>query len=288
MLRLDPARPPLWRSPSTLQFGLDASLVVRDPSGWQQRLLHALEAGVADATLESVGRAFGAPAGAATDFVTRIAPALVRPDAGPDSVVLQLADPVDVGLERLLGDALEGAGLFVLGEPWHGAPGETPSHHGPVVVIAHGVVEPRRASALMGADVPHLPIVFGVGGVEIGPFVVPGRTACLACVAAHRRDADPAWPLLAAQLLGRPPMPVDAALATESAGVAALLLSEGARHPHRQQQRSVTLRSGALHRSVRVHRPHAACRCRSLAGIATGADPVRLAPRSATDLAVPA
>ena len=42
----------------------------------------------------------------------------------------------------------------------------------------------------------------------VGPFVVPGRTACLRCVDAHHTDADPAWPLLvrqyAAASLARP------------------------------------------------------------------------------------
>ena len=34
---------------------------------------------------------------------------------------------------------------------------------------------------------------------SIGPFVVPGETACLRCVDAHCTDADPSWPLLVRQ-----------------------------------------------------------------------------------------
>ena len=34
----------------------------------------------------------------------------------------------------------------------------------------------------------------------VGPLVVPGRTSCLGCADLHRRDADPSWPALAAQL----------------------------------------------------------------------------------------
>lgn len=41
--------------------------------------------------------------------------------------------------------------------------------------------------------------VRGETGV-VGPFVVPGRTSCLRCADLHRRDADPWWPTLAAQL----------------------------------------------------------------------------------------
>ncbi|UOY01313.1 ThiF family adenylyltransferase [Blastococcus sp. PRF04-17] len=50
------------------------------------------------------------------------------------------------------------------------------------------------------AGVPHLvATVRGETGV-VGPFVVPGRTSCLRCADLHRRDADPRWPRLAAQL----------------------------------------------------------------------------------------
>ena len=34
----------------------------------------------------------------------------------------------------------------------------------------------------------------------VGPLVVPGRTSCLRCADLSRRDADPHWPLVLAQL----------------------------------------------------------------------------------------
>jgi ThiF family len=50
------------------------------------------------------------------------------------------------------------------------------------------------------AGIPHLvATVRGQTGV-VGPFVVPGRTSCLRCADLHRRDAEPRWPGLAAQL----------------------------------------------------------------------------------------
>jgi hypothetical protein len=48
--------------------------------------------------------------------------------------------------------------------------------------------------------------VLGQTGV-VGPFVVPGRTSCLRCADLHRCDADPDWPLLAAQLTANEPPP---------------------------------------------------------------------------------
>ena len=120
------------------------------------------------------------------------------------------------------------------------------------------------------------------------PLRRPGRTACLACVAAHRRDADPAWPLVAAQLIGRPLADIDAAIACEAGIVAARLISEGERRAARQTTHSLTLRAGSLHRTSRAHRPHAECRCRSLAGTGRAADLVDLAPTTATAFARPA
>jgi bacteriocin biosynthesis cyclodehydratase domain-containing protein len=46
---------------------------------------------------------------------------------------------------------------------------------------------------------PYLLVRLTEGRAVIGPFVVPGRTACLRCVDAHCTDADPAWPLLVEQ-----------------------------------------------------------------------------------------
>lgn len=54
---------------------------------------------------------------------------------------------------------------------------------------------------------PHLvATVRGQTGV-VGPLVVPGSTACLRCGELHRRDADPRWPELAAQLTADEPVP---------------------------------------------------------------------------------
>jgi hypothetical protein len=58
----------------------------------------------------------------------------------------------------------------------------------------------------------------------IGPFVLPGRTPCLRCVELTRGDRDPAWPVLAAQLIGERSRvePCDVVLASAAASVAAL------------------------------------------------------------------
>ena len=228
--------------------------------------------------------ALGAPENAAEAFVRRIARALCPPATPRPRIALQ--SPHGFPRERLdlVAESLGAAGVDVSPITWFGAPAERVEASAPVVVLAHHVVEPRRAAALMSGDIPHVPLVFTASGAEIGPFVVPGRTACLACLAAHRCDADPAWPLLVAQLLGRPAPAASRAMVIEASFVTARLISEAGR----QRPRSLTLRADSLHRSMRAHRPHAECRCRSLAGIATAAAPAFLATTTSTELARPA
>ncbi len=267
MLRLDPAHPPLWRDATTLQFGLEPVAIVDVSEPWQERLVRELERGIPPAGLEAVGSAVGAPDGAVGVFVRRLSRALATERPAPPSCVLMLtAERDDSALVGHLRDALEAAGFASAREPWSRteATGDTP-----VILVAHHVVDPRSAALLLGRDIPHLPVVFSGTSVEIGPFVRPGLTPCLACVAAHRRDADDAWPQLASQLLGRRAPHVSAAAAWEGGLAAAHMLTDAARHPGRRIAHSLTVRAETGARTTRTHRPHVACRCRSLGGIAT-------------------
>ena len=102
------------------------------------------------------------------------------------------------------------------------APGRRPDL---VVLASTEPVDTMLRTALAGGRVPHL-----VAGVRettavVGPLVLPGRTGCLHCGDLHRSDRDPAWPVVAAQLVGirrRREEPCDVALATLAASLAAL------------------------------------------------------------------
>lgn len=65
------------------------------------------------------------------------------------------------------------------------------------------VVDPCLVSELVAGRTPHLQVWLRDGVGIIGPLVLPGRSSCLRCADLHRSDADPEWPSLAAQLLGR-------------------------------------------------------------------------------------
>jgi bacteriocin biosynthesis cyclodehydratase domain-containing protein len=92
-----------------------------------------------------------------------------------------------------------------------------------VVLAAGPVPDPSDRVRWTDMGVPHLPITFRDAVAIVGPLVEPGVTACLTCVEEHRRDRDPAWPALAAQLATEPaPEPSEPALAAAAAGAAAL------------------------------------------------------------------
>ncbi|MBB3086041.1 ThiF family adenylyltransferase [Geodermatophilus sabuli] len=69
-----------------------------------------------------------------------------------------------------------------------------------VVLTAPWAASDPAVADLQARGVPHLvATVRGETGV-VGPLVVPGASSCLRCAELHRRDLDPRWPVLAAQL----------------------------------------------------------------------------------------
>ncbi len=149
--------------------------------------------------------------------------------AAPEPRVHRFGQPLPTAL-RL---ALERAGLEEpLGE------GTRLPTGGPVLLLV-GVGEPRREllDELVSAGVAHLLLRFSEGDAVIGPFVVPGATACLRCVDAHLGERDPRWSLLVeqqARLTARPRRdgvadPVDPLLAQLAVSWAARDLATAAR-----------------------------------------------------------
>ncbi|HEY6746462.1 MAG TPA: ThiF family adenylyltransferase [Mycobacteriales bacterium] len=105
--------------------------------------------------------------------------------------------------------------------------GAPPPGHRPDLVVLASVepVDTGLRTALVRGRVPHLVVGVRETTAVIGPLVLPGRTGCLRCGDLHRADRDPAWPVVAAQLIGirrRRDEPCDVALATLAAALAAL------------------------------------------------------------------
>lgn len=100
-----------------------------------------------------------------------------------------------------------------------------PHDRGPdlVILTETGPTDPSMQAGLHLDNVAHLRAVVEGDHAIIGPLVLPGTTSCLRCADLHRTDRDPAWPLLAVQLAGRPTHRAasDVSLCVAAAGLAA-------------------------------------------------------------------
>lgn len=145
------------------------------------------------------------------------------------------------------------------------------------LVLCAGEPDRSALDPLLRTPQPHLLLRAVEGEVVLGPFVEPGRTACLRCVDAHLAEDDPMHPLLvspAARLphVGRGPEPVDSALATIALGLAVRDLvryAEG--DPVSTWSATVRLSPDQDDLSPRAWLPHPGCGC-AWAGSAHGPD----------------
>ena len=310
--RIDPALPLVWRTPTDLQLGATtARVVLHDAGNLETGLIAALRHGASIETLRTIGAGLGGGA----DEVERVLAAL-QPSFEPErgraaSVAAPGAPPVVVvDADGAVGTRLT-ADLAVLGYDVVGASGAVrhsdtsdttqaadaaPDDRAALAVIAATwAVRPARHLPWLRRDVPHLAIVFDDTGARVGPLVEPGRGPCLRCLDLARRDDDPAWPVIAAQLAGRPAATRTERAAIEVAALAVAVIDDRLAHESVVwSDASVTLsrvRPGALPRRRR-HAPHPECGCRAPGGTATA--PVRLDARrpsatsSASAGAVPA
>lgn len=67
-----------------------------------------------------------------------------------------------------------------------------------VLLLCTGEPDRDPTDLLVRDGIPHLLVRLVEGAVVVGPLVVPGYTACLRCLDAHRAVRDPLYPVLAA------------------------------------------------------------------------------------------
>lgn len=263
LIELDPAYPVLWRNERSVQVGVRPALVVlSDPPKWQLNLLDALAGGIPAGHVAGVAAALGADPAEATDFISRLS-AVLREVEVPREVSLVTSERVPHQAVLGVFDTLHDLGFAVHRRTAHEA-----AHAGvAAVLLSSAVVPPHLARDLMRGDAPHVPIELEPQRAVVGPLVVPGRTACLACLWRHERDRDEAWPTIATQLVARHHAdPPTRSLATLAAALIPRVLDGVDEVSGRT--RSVVVSSDGRRR-WRSHRPHEACLCQSPQGTAT-------------------
>ncbi|KRC50654.1 hypothetical protein ASE16_06500 [Leifsonia sp. Root227] len=265
---LDPRIHRVWRSPSSLQFGVDrAILTLDDLSNADERMLVALEAGVTMSGLQMVARRARADAGAPARLLERLAPVLAVPRGAEQESERAGGRPVAVvdgaghTAARLI-EVLDAGGVDVRsGLSWTDPAVDTAAV---AVVVGSFAIEPERHRRWLRRDVPHLAVVFGDERVRVGPLVDPGAGPCLGCVDLHRTDADPAWPAMAAQLHTRDARRETPLIGSAAAGVAGFAVLDRLGGGRSLSGSSVTVDYADGARAERSWEPHPACGCLTL------------------------
>ena len=213
--RLRPGVAVARRDDGHLQVGLDAPLRLVVPDGSVARvLLRRLADGIATAPTDAEGAALWRSLEAAGLLVDPEAPPALALVHGRDAVRRSRArSAARVHLDGVAA-SVRGASRLVAAA---GLALATSSGASDVtLVLGAGPVRRRRVDALVREGRPHLVVEPGPLGWAVGPFVVPGSTACLRCVDAARTERDPRRPVVLDQMddIVVPPEPVGETLAT--------------------------------------------------------------------------
>lgn len=268
-LRLDPRYPLVWRTPTSLQFGVDDPPVrLENVTIGDERMIAALTVGATPTGVELIGTQSGLTKAEVARFQLAIRPALesVAPAPPPRIVVVAGTGPT---VDRL-GWRLREAGLDPrpTGERPSDAIAAPALRTAPLaIVVGHYVLDPEFYGLWLRRDIPHIPIVYGDTSVRIGPLIEPGCGPCLYCLDRHRTDADAAWPAIASQLWGRRSTAETPFLASEAATVAARiavrrLAARTVSDVPRMLAKTITIdaATGATSRRSQVTHPECACR----------------------------
>lgn len=284
LLRLDPRLPLVWRTPFSLQLGVDAPRVVLDHvTGPQERLIAALVTGVSRSGLDVVAHAAGAAPAETEQLLGTLRPTLARrPSRAPASGDVVIAGHGSTA--DLLADALRSAGLTVVvaGDDRRIAVRDADL----AIVVAHFVVDPDYSGMWLRRDRVHLPIVLGDSSARIGPFVEPGTGPCLYCLERRRTDEDAAWPAIASQLWGRRSALDSALVAGDVAARAARLVLARLERGRASAAASVTLDASSGLTTTTTWQRHPECGCSALPGTVTEpAPPTGSAPSAPSSIA---
>lgn len=266
ILKLDPRFPLLWRTPTSLQFGVDAPpAVLSAVTNADERMIAALVGGVSRSGLSAIGTGAGAAEAQVARLLDAISPvllpALPARDTTAQLVAVSGTGPTADGIAALL----RSNGIRVQ------LNGTAAGRVDLAIIVAQFVIEPELHGLWLRRDIPHLAVVFGDTEVRIGPMIEPGNGPCLHCLERRRTDADPAWPAIASQLWGRP-SPAETALTSgEAAAIAtrlalARLGDLSALAEPLPAATSLHLDAGSGRISRRSWLPHPECACLALPG----------------------
>lgn len=223
VLRINPSKELLWRSPSEVQFGssTDAVRVAQLTTG-QERLLGLLTRGIADEYFDDVAQAVAAESPRA--LLGQLNSVLLRDAAMPAQLSAEFLEARFAEICRAQAiHSREGAAILAARQTRKVfVQAKTAAHELIVhslrqsgiaevvtelksfdfaVLLSNNAVAPRDYAKWLVDGVAHMSVVFDSEGVSISPIIEVGKNPCLSCFHENQTAADAAWPAIASQLL---------------------------------------------------------------------------------------
>ena len=235
VLRINPSKEALWRSPSEVQFGssVDAVRLAQLTAG-QERLLGLLARGIADEYFDDVAEAVAAEN--PRELLAQLDSVLLRDSAMPPQLSAEFLEARFAEICRAQAiHSREGAAILaarqtrkvfvqsktaaqelIVHSLRQSGIGEVVTEHRSfeefaevttcesfdfAVLLSNNAVAPRDYTKWMVDGVAHLSVVFDAEGVTISPVIEVAKSPCLSCFHENQTAADAAWPAIASQLL---------------------------------------------------------------------------------------
>jgi hypothetical protein len=194
VLKLDPRYPLVWRTPTSLQLGVAAPVVVLDDvTPADERIIAALSAGVSRPGLAMIGRAAGASEPDVDALLALMAPALAAPLPTPaEAVTITGSGPT---VDRVT-EALRAAGLTVRVASDADSAGSHPCDF--AIAVGHFVLAPELHGCGSGATSRTCPWCSATppstSDRSSSPAAVRASTACSATAPMPTRRGPPYRP----------------------------------------------------------------------------------------------
>lgn len=222
VLRINPSRQLLWRSPTELQIGLeDNAPKLSDMTRAQERLIQMLYRGMPNFYLEEAADKLGVEN--PNEMLATLGPVLLEvsfPQVDEEFVARNFAEicraqssynhsgesiiaqrklhsvyvSKDLGCGNLLHEALSNSGIGRINS-------DESDEHDFAILIGNQVLPPQKYSHWLNSMIPHVAIIFDHDGVTVSPVIETGKTPCLTCFHEQEVERDDSWPEIASQLL---------------------------------------------------------------------------------------
>lgn len=257
MIKLNPAFPLIWRSPTSIQIGIDRPLAIAESiTLGQERFLSALRTGISEHSLTAIAKECSLNAAELQSTL-----ALFSDACQPETRTPRKRICLDGNHSQInsMGEIFTRLGHSVvrasaLSEPQTDI----------VFLIADFVQPLHRSGDWHRRNTPHIPVTFGDETIEIGPIVGLEDTApCAMCISLSKIDKDSAWPVMATQLTG-----MFSALPTPLVvHEITTMLARWITHPETlsiSSTQSVVIDVATGKRELRTFSVHAECACQTL------------------------